>query len=131
MDNTTLSYILVAFLLIISAAYIFFRNRSITRKIHLPTARKGSVRGARKEEITQIVDMENFHFDPETIDIKPGTLVVWVNKDNFTHNVRSDTFTSPDVLPGGSFSSVFEIPGTYDYYCSIHPSMKGKIIVRE
>lgn len=130
MDNATLSYFLVAILLLLAAAYILLRNRHLIDESDIrPGA--GSVRGTKTETITQMVNMENFAFNPETIDIKPGTLVLWVNKDNFTHNIRSDTFNSPDVLPGGSFSATFEIPGTYDYYCSIHPAMRGKIIVRE
>lgn len=130
MDNATLSYFLVAILLLLAAAYILLRNWHLMNETGTRSG-AGSVRGAKTETITQMVDMENFAFDPETIDIKPGTLVLWVNKDNFTHNIRSDTFNSPDILSGGSFSSIFELSGTYDYYCGVHPAMKGKIVVKE
>lgn len=129
MDNSTTIYFIVLLLLIIAAAYALFRNQHI--RSEETRGGKGSVLGARNEKLTEIIEIENFAFHPDNVEIKPGTVVVWVNKDDVNHNVQSEIFSSPDILPGGSFSSIFEIKGVYDYYCSIHPSMKGRIVVKD
>lgn len=86
--------------------------------------------GGEQNKITEAkVMMENFAFSPETLIIKAGAIVVWINNDSAPHDVKSDFFTSPKLAKGKSFSFKFDNPGVFDYICGIHPKMKGKIIV--
>jgi plastocyanin len=78
--------------------------------------------------------IKNFTFDPSSLTVKSGTVVKWTNQDGTTHTIVSDTgspvaFSSDSISSGASYSFTFTQPGTYTYHCSIHPSMKGTIIV--
>ena len=85
------------------------------------------------EEIT------NGCFDPYLVTVRIGDTVIWENADSQGHNVASgDEGAGPDVGaifdsdfidPGESFSYTFDAVGTYDYFCMIHPWMKGTVIV--
>jgi plastocyanin len=61
-----------------------------------------------------------------------GTAVTWTNNDSTTHNVISDSnvFTSGNLAPNAIFTYTFNSKGTFPYHCSIHPSMKGTIVVQ-
>lgn len=76
------------------------------------------------------VSMENFSFKPDTLTVTVGATVTWTNNDAAGHDVKSDTFQSPNMAKGQTFSFTFTKKGTYDYICGIHPNMKGKIIVQ-
>lgn len=80
------------------------------------------------------ITIRNFAFSPAAFTVKPGTTVTWVNDDSAPHTIVSDdgapvSFTSPQLSTGASFSQLFNQAGTYTYHCSIHPSMKGTIVV--
>lgn len=75
------------------------------------------------------VSIEDFTYSPANLTVNPGTEVVWTNKDPVPHTVTSTAFGSGTIGPGESFSYVFEADGTFEYDCSFHPQMKGKIIV--
>jgi plastocyanin len=83
------------------------------------------------------VAMRNTTFQPEEIAVAPGTTVTWTNEDSLQHTVTSGTRGNPtelfdETVPGGgSFSFTFEEPGTYEYFCSIHPGMSGVVVVEE
>lgn len=79
---------------------------------------------------TDNVTIQNFAFSPQTLTIKSGATVTWTNMDSAPHRIKSDTFNSNNLSQGQSFEYKFNTPGTYDYYCSIHPSMSGQIIVQ-
>lgn len=75
------------------------------------------------------VTIQNFAFSPATVTIAKGGTVTWTNKDSTTHTV---TFAdgSSDLAGGATFSKTFNDAGTFDYHCSIHPSMTGKVVVQ-
>jgi len=76
------------------------------------------------------ITISNFAFNPQTLTVKAGTTVTWVNDDPAGHTVTVDGgFSSGTFSKGQSFSHTFNDTGAYDYHCTIHPSMKGKIIV--
>jgi plastocyanin len=75
------------------------------------------------------VTIKNFSFSPSALSVKAGTTVAWVNEDNATHTIKSDTFSSGELNNGQKFEFKFEKAGSFDYSCGIHPSMNGKIIV--
>jgi plastocyanin len=78
------------------------------------------------------VMIANFSFQPGTLTVKAGTTVTWVNHDDEPHTVSENnkTFKSGALDTDGKFSYKFTSPGTYSYFCSIHPRMKGQIIVK-
>lgn len=77
------------------------------------------------------VNMSGLAFIPQTLRVTAGTTVTWTNNDSSTHTVTSNTglFESGNMAKGATFSQTFNQKGTFDYYCKIHPSMIGKIIV--
>jgi len=77
------------------------------------------------------VDVDNFSFSPAAAIVPAGTTVTWTNHDDVPHNVVSTkkTFASPVLDTDQQFSRRFEAPGTYPYYCSLHPQMTGQIVV--
>ena len=82
---------------------------------------------------TQVV-IDNFTFDPPTLTIPVGTRVTWVNRDDVPHTATSTAkpkhFDSGTLDTDGQFSHVFTGPGTYEYFCAVHPTMTGQIIVK-
>lgn len=80
---------------------------------------------------TNEVVIEGFTFNPATLNIPAGTTVTWHNNDSVTHTVtaRDNSFDSSGLSPDGTFAHTFEQKGTFEYYCKLHPSMTGKIIV--
>lgn len=78
------------------------------------------------------VSIKNFSFNPSTVTVKTGTKVTWVNNDSFSHTITSDSgnlLNSSAIAPGQSFSFTFANPGSATYHCSIHPTMKGTVVV--
>ena len=78
------------------------------------------------------VKIDNYSFGPPEITIAPGTKVTWTNRDDIPHTVRStnDLFKSKALDTDDQFSFTFDKPGTYEYFCSIHPKMTGRVIVK-
>ena len=78
------------------------------------------------------VMVENFSFQPGTLTVKAGTTVTWVNHDDVPHTVNENnkTFKSGALDTDAKFSYKFTSPGTYSYFCSLHPRMTGQIIVK-
>jgi plastocyanin len=79
------------------------------------------------------VSIIDLAFEPATIEVDAGTTVTWVNDDSLPHTVtaRDDDFNSGVMLSGDVFEQTFETPGTFDYFCAIHPSMTGTVVVRD
>jgi len=77
------------------------------------------------------VKIDNFSFTPQEIKVKAGTTVVWTNRDDIPHTVTStdSVFKSKTLDTDDKFTMTFSKPGTYPYFCSIHPKMTGKVIV--
>lgn len=79
------------------------------------------------------VKIDNFTFAPVTLTVATGTTVKWVNHDDIPHTVVSEdksTFKSKALDTDDSFSYTFTKPGTYTYFCSIHPKMVAKVVVQ-
>jgi plastocyanin len=78
------------------------------------------------------IHIQNFRFDPPTLEVAAGATVTWVNQDEEVHTVTSSRglFTSPGLDGDQRFSYRFEGPGTYEYHCALHPQMKGTVVVR-
>jgi plastocyanin len=78
------------------------------------------------------VGIDNFDFSPMTLNVPVGGTVSWTNNDDIPHTVRAvdGSFHSKPLDTGDSFSFTFAKPGVYSYFCSIHPKMLGKIVVK-
>lgn len=82
---------------------------------------------------TYQVDIRNFHFQPAQLVVPVGASVTWTNHDEEPHVVTSaggGFKSSPALDTDDHYRAVFDKPGTYAYYCSIHPQMVGTIVVR-
>lgn len=77
------------------------------------------------------VDIQNSSFNPHSVEILTGYTVRWTNKDSIAHTVTGPTFNSEVLENGDTYEFLFTDAGTYNYKCSIHPSMKGTIVVAE
>jgi plastocyanin len=77
------------------------------------------------------VSVDNFSFAPATTTVAAGSTITWTNRDDIPHTVVSteQKFKSPVLDTGEQFSHRFDTPGTYKYFCSIHPKMTGQIVV--
>jgi plastocyanin len=77
------------------------------------------------------VVIRSFAFGPQTITVRAGATVTWVNRDVEPHTVVSDshTFQSEALDTGDSFSVTFDSAGSYGYFCSLHPHMTGTVTV--
>jgi plastocyanin len=80
------------------------------------------------------VSIENFMFVPEVLTVTAGTTVTWVNTDDVPHTASSTSkpsvFDSKGLDTDQKYSFQFTTPGTYEYYCKVHPHMIGRIIVK-
>lgn len=79
------------------------------------------------------VEIKHFAFAPEVLTVTAGTRVIWTNRDDEPHIVVSagNRFASSKAMDTDeTYATVFDKPGTYAYFCSIHPHMVGTVIVR-
>ena len=83
---------------------------------------------------TTEVKIDNFSFTPVTLTVAAGTTVTWTNRDDIPHTVVSaddpKTFKSKVMDTDEKFSFTFTKPGTYTYFCSVHPKMTGTVVVK-
>jgi amicyanin len=78
------------------------------------------------------VTIGNFAFAPKVLTVVSGATVTWTNQDDTPHNVVAvkKTFRSATLDTDERFSMTFTRPGTYDYFCALHPHMTGRIVVK-
>jgi len=84
---------------------------------------------ARAEEPQ--IRIDNFTFEPQTMRVEAGTTITWRNDDDIPHAIASSTrlFKSKALDTGDTFSYTFTTPGSYEYFCSLHPHMTATIVV--
>jgi plastocyanin len=77
------------------------------------------------------VIIDGFAFAPVTLTVPTGTTVTWTNRDEEPHTVAASdgSFHSPGMGTGAIFAHTFSTAGTFDYVCSIHPMMRGTVVV--
>jgi len=77
------------------------------------------------------VGIDNFTFNPQRLTVKAGSTVTWTNKDDIPHAIAAvnKEFRSKALDTGDAYSFTFAVPGTYEYFCSLHPHMTGTIVV--
>jgi plastocyanin len=95
----------------------------------------GGVPGASAGPEEKLISISNFKYIPDTLTVPAGTKVTWTNQDDMPHTVTSTVqpkaLDSEALDTDARFSHVFAEPGTYDYVCTIHPKMAGRVIVQK
>lgn len=93
----------------------------------LPSIEKAVAAGPPTAE----VKIDNFSFTPSILAVKAGTQITWTNADDIPHTVVSNdqSFKSKVLDTDEKFTFTASKPGTYSYFCSIHPKMTGKVVV--
>jgi plastocyanin len=93
---------------------------------------RSSPPAAQEQAAGTQVKIDNFSFLPQEMTVAAGTKVTWVNRDDIPHTVVStnSVFKSKALDTDDQYSFTFEKAGTYDYFCSIHPKMTAKVIVK-
>jgi|SRR5579859_4399201 len=116
-----------AFVTVVLAALALGISVVRAAEVRLAHAAQGKV-------ATSEVKIDNFSFGPATLTVPVGTTVTWINRDDIPHTVVSSddakTFKSKVLDTDEKFSFTFTKPGTYPYFCSIHPKMTGKVNVQ-
>ncbi len=90
------------------------------------------VRAAEDQPAAISITIDNFSFTPKEITVSKGTTVTWINHDDVPHTVVSadKKFKSRALDTDDKFSFTFSDSGAYGYFCSVHPVMTGRVIVK-
>jgi plastocyanin len=110
----------------------FATNTSIATALAIATlAVAGAFPVASAQATGAEVQIDQFTFAPHQVTVKAGTTVTWINDDDVPHTVASSTklFKSKTLDTKDRFSFTFTTPGTYEYFCSLHPHMTGAVVV--
>lgn len=89
------------------------------------------------------VTIEDFVYEPETLEVTVGTEITWTNQDDFAHTVTAGVPDDPDTAAmdgllgdlgemnaaGTTFTTSFDEPGTVQYFCRFHPTMQATVVV--
>jgi plastocyanin len=97
------------------------------------TALAAGVIFARADTPAGAVSIDNFTFTPQTLTVKAGTTVTWTNKDDIPHGIAwtNNAFAKSLALDtDDKYTVTFSEPGTYQYFCYLHPHMVGTLVVQ-
>ena len=125
------SKIIIGFILVVVVigGYFYFSKNQYQSSPQQPTNQQPTTQQPVNKVEANTIAIKDFTFNPGTLTVKQGTKVTWTNQDSMTHKIKSDTFNSSDLNQGDKFEFTFDKKGSFDYICSIHPSMSGKIVV--
>ena len=104
-----------------------FEDASHEAMLRRQTARAAAPLGPNE------IGIDNFNFRPPVLTVKAGTKVTWINNDDVPHLIvnTQNKFKQSLVLDTGQkFSATLLKPGTYSYFCSLHPKMQGTVVVK-
>jgi len=136
--KTSVILIVAIIILIFAAGCTQTKNENITNQDQakdisgITAAQSTTTTSATQPDLSTVnVAIREFAFEPAVLTVKIGTRVVWTNYDSVLHNVQSadGSIKSKTISNGQTVAYTFNKPGTYDYICGLHPSMKGKVIV--
>jgi plastocyanin len=79
------------------------------------------------------IDIADFRYDPPNLVVDAGTTVTWTNRDSALHDAtdRGKSWKTPLLAKGESASISFDTPGSFRYFCSVHPWMEGRLTVED
>lgn len=119
--------VIVVILIILGGYFILSKNSS-----YAPASSNSNPSSISNPD-KNTVEIQNFAFVPTELTISVGDTVTWENKDSASHTILSDSGTeisSGSLSMGQTYAHTFNAAGIFSYHCSIHPSMKAKIIVQ-
>jgi plastocyanin len=107
------------------------RRRLIGATVAAAAFAAAGLASARAEGDQVTVKIDNFTFEPDKLTVKAGTTVTWINEDDIPHTVvaTNKAFRSKALDTDDKFSFTFATPGSYEYFCSLHPHMKAMVVV--
>lgn len=125
MKKPIIAFIVVAVIVAGAGAFLLLGSSSKQKspEVKLPSEQTN----IPKDQNT--VSIKDFTFNPNTITVKVGDTVTWLNEDGAVHLIKSNDFNSVNLKNGDTFKFKFTKAGTYDYICGIHTYMKGKVVV--
>lgn len=126
----TISLAILLFLVIFLGACSLTGKKQTSSPVIAPDVKSAETNIEAVNVKSRIIDIKNFSFNPAILTISKGETVVWTNSDSAPHQIKSDQFSSGMLSNGQSFSFTFNEVGTFNYICSVHPSMMGKVIVQ-
>lgn len=134
MRRSTLASIIILILIILGvAAYAIGHKPSTNQTNANGNTPNSNTPSAASNIAPGSVDIRNTMFTPSQITVDRGAKVTWTNNDSTVHTVTADKnnlFDSGSIQPGATYSYTFTQSGSYQYHCTIHPSMHATIVVR-
>jgi plastocyanin len=133
MNGTTLFLIILIILIIVGVGIYLISTGNNNSPAPVTDTTNQQQTSQPPPNLTSAISIANFAFSPATLTVKVGTTVVWTNNDSVGHQIKSNTnaFGSNILNSGDRYQFTFNNAGTFGYICSIHPSMKGTIIVTQ
>lgn len=138
MSKSTLYIGIIVIIVAALGAYLFATkgiqpNPTITTKT-LPTVPPLATKTPDQIKVIQNVkdtnvEIKDMAFTPPDILIKVNDQVFWTNNDTVAHKIKGDNWASVKINPGEKFVQVFEKAGVFNYFCELHPEMKGTVTV--
>ena len=104
-----------------------------SRRLALATVLAASLLGGEALAVTSpTIGIKEFKYTPATVTLPVGTTVTWINRDEEPHTVTaaSGAFSSAGLVHDDTFTQTFTKPGTYTYFCALHPHMKATVEVK-
>ncbi len=140
--NKILAAIMIVIVLAVGGWAIFGRNNSNNSSLYgnssnnsAQSSNNTTATGANQASMSGSININNMMFTPSQITVAKGGTVTWTNNDSTTHTVVDDLNNvggpaSGEIAPGKTYSFTFNKTGSFQYHCSIHPSMRGTIVVK-
>ena len=127
-----IAIVVIAVIVVAIGAYFLYKP-STAPSTESNTESAASANTLAQEGLIE-ASIENFAFVPAEIKIKVGSTITWTNNDNSPHTLTSDSgekgeLNSNRLADGESYTHVFDKAGVFNYHCSIHTGMKGKVVV--
>ena len=132
MDRRFLGLIIIIIVIIIAAG-VYLYSMNLNQNAQAPvnqSGTNGSVNNTNNT-VAATITIQNGAFNPNNLTVKTGTNVQWINNDNASHQIISDSgaFQSPMLNTGGVYNFYFAKSGIFGYYCGLHPTETGTITV--
>ena len=129
--------LIIALIILVAAAAIAVGHKSTnnTSTNSSNTNNSSANSNSSNQPSSGTINIRNMIFTPSQITIAKGGTVTWTNNDTTTHTVVDDLSNaggpnSGNIPPGGTYSFTFNKTGSFQYHCTIHPSMRGTIVVK-
>jgi|SRR5947209_20315278 len=130
-----LSLIVIIVVVLIVGAALAMKHKSTNTNNYQTNSSNTTKPSSTEAKSTGSISITNMMFTPSQITVAKGGTVTWTNNDATTHTVVDDLTnvggpSSGQIAPGGTYSFTFTKTGSFQYHCSIHPSMRGTIVVK-